>query len=168
MNDNPPEFASKYYFATVTEGVLKGTDVVRLLASSRDTGVNAEIRYSISGGNQHNKFTIDPFSGLVSVAGEIDHERAREYFLTIMAEDGGTPTLNNHATVNITVLDANDNPPIFTLASYSANINEKSPVGRRIISLTATDLDKVSSTTIMFINVVHSIQLITLIIHNRQ
>lgn len=144
MNDNPPEFASKYYFATVTEGVLKGTDVVRLLASSRDTGVNAEIRYSISGGNQHNKFTIDPFSGLVSVAGEIDYERAREYFLTIMAEDGGTPPLNNHATVNITVLDANDNVPIFTLASYSASINEKSPVGRRIITLTATDLDKVS------------------------
>ena len=83
MNDNPPEFASKYYFASVSEGVPLGTDVVRVLATSRDTGVNAEIKYEITGGNQHRRFSIDPASGLVSVAEDIDHEQAREYFITI-------------------------------------------------------------------------------------
>ena len=143
MNDNPPEFASKYYFATITEGGDVGTDVVRVMATSRDIGVNAEISYSIIGGNEHRKFTIDPSTGLVSVSGEIDFERAKEYFLTIQALDGGSPPLSNHATVNITIMDANDNAPIFTQVSYSASINENSPIGSAIVTLTATDLDQV-------------------------
>ena len=88
VNDNPPEFASKLYFASVTEGVPLGTDVVRVLATSRDTGVNAEIKYSISGGNQHRRFSIDPLTGLVSVAADIDHEQARDYFITIQVGQG--------------------------------------------------------------------------------
>ena len=143
VNDNPPEFLSKYYFATITEGVDVGTDVVRVMAASRDIGVNAEISYSIIGGNEQRKFKIEPESGLVSVSGDIDHERAKEYFLTIQAKDGGTPPLSNHATVNITILDANDNAPIFTQVSYSAAINENSPVGSSIVRVTAADLDQV-------------------------
>ena len=143
VNDNPPEFASKYYFATITEGVDIGTDVVRVLATSRDIGVNAEVSYSIIGGNEHRKFAIDPGSGLVSVSGDIDFERAREYFLTIQARDGGSPPLSNHATVNVTIMDTNDNSPIFTQLSYSATVNENSPIGANIVTLTATDLDQV-------------------------
>ena len=120
-----------------------GTDVVRVMATSKDIGVNAEISYSIIGGNEQRKFKIDPLSGLVSVTSDIDHERAKEYFLTIQAKDGGSPPLSNHATVNITILDANDNKPIFTQLSYSASINENSPVGTSIVTVTATDLDQV-------------------------
>ena len=143
VNDNPPEFASKYYFASITEGVDVGTDVVRVMATSRDIGVNAEISYSIIGGNEHRKFAIDSATGLVSVSGDIDFERSKEYFLTIQARDGGSPPLSNHATVNVTIMDANDNAPIFTQVSYTASINENSPVGASIVSLTATDLDQV-------------------------
>ena len=59
VNDNPPEFASKYYFASIREGESVGTDVVRLMASSKDAGVNAEITYSIIGGNEGRKFMIN-------------------------------------------------------------------------------------------------------------
>ena len=143
VNDNPPEFASKYYFASIREGEPVGTDVVQLMASSRDAGVNAEITYSIIGGNEGMKFMIKADTGLVSVAGEIDHERAKEYFLTIQALDGGSPPLSNHATVNISIMDVNDNKPIFTQLSYSAGVGENSPVGSSVITLTATDLDQV-------------------------
>jgi len=142
VNDNPPEFTSKYYFATVAEGVPVGTDVVRLLATSRDFGVNAEITYAIVGGNEHRIFTIDPHSGLVSVAASIDYERSRAFFLTVQARDGGEPPLTNRATVNITVLDVNDNAPVFGQMSYSAAVSESSEVGVGILSLTATDLDQ--------------------------
>ncbi len=144
VNDNPPEFTSKYYFATVAEGVPVGTDVVRLLATSRDIGVNAEITYAIVGGNEHRIFTIEPHSGLVSVAASIDYERSRAFFLTVQARDGGEPPLTNRATVNITVLDVNDNAPVFGQMSYSAAVSESSEVGVGILSLTATDLDQVS------------------------
>jgi protocadherin Fat 1/2/3 len=63
INDNPPEFASKYYYAIVPEINAVGTEVVRVLATSKDTGVNAEITYSIVGGNEHKKFQIHPKSG---------------------------------------------------------------------------------------------------------
>jgi protocadherin Fat 1/2/3 len=144
VNDNPPEFTSKYYFATVAEGVPVGTDVVRLLATSRDIGVNAEISYAIVGGNEHRIFTIEPHSGLVSVAAGIDYERSRAFFLTVQARDGGEPPLTNRATVNITVLDVNDNAPVFGQMSYSAAVSESSEVGVGILSLTATDLDQVN------------------------
>ena len=51
----------------------------------------------------------------------------------------------NQATVNITVMDANDNPPVFTQSSYTATINEKSLVGKEVVVVTATDLDKGSN-----------------------
>ena len=143
MNDNPPQFASKYYFASISEGVDTGTDVVRVMATSRDIGVNAEISYTIIGGNEQRKFSIEQETGLVSVTGKLDYERAKDYFLTIQALDGGTPPLSNHATVNISIMDVNDNKPIFTQLSYSASVTENSPVGSSIVTLTATDLDQV-------------------------
>ncbi len=143
VNDNPPEFTSKYYFATVAENVPLGTDVVRVLATSLDSGVNAEISYSIVHGNQHNKFVIDPTTGFISIAGEIDHERGKDYYLTVQARDGGTPPLYNQAAVNITVMDANDNSPVFSQTSYSARVIETASVGKHIVTLTATDLDQV-------------------------
>ena len=60
VNDNPPEFASRLYFASVKEDVLEQTDVVRVLATSKDSGVNADITYAITAGNEARKFEIDP------------------------------------------------------------------------------------------------------------
>lgn len=63
INDNHPEFAHKYYFASVSERSKPGTAVIRLLATSKDTGVNAEITYSILAGNDDNEFSIHPKYG---------------------------------------------------------------------------------------------------------
>ena len=123
---------------------MLGTEVVRVLATSKDTGLNAEIRYAIRGGNQHNKFTIHPVTGLVSLADDIDYEKAREYLLRVEAQDRGTPPLSSYATVNITVLDANDNAPVFTQAAYTVSVNENAAVGEVLLTLTATDMDQVS------------------------
>ena len=127
----------------MAEGVALGTDVVHVLATSLDAGINAKITYSIVHGNQHNKFRIDADTGLISIAGDIDHERGKEYYLTIQAKDGGVPPLYNQAAVNITVMDANDNSPIFSQSSYSARVIETASVGKQIVTLTATDLDQV-------------------------
>ncbi len=141
VNDNPPEFASKSYFAMVSEDVDVGTDVVRVFAASKDSGVNAEITYSLVGGNEHRKFKIDSKSGVVLVAAPLDYEKSAEYFLTIQAQDGGDPPLSNHATANITVRDVNDNSPVFTQISYAALISESSQIGTEVVTLTAVDAD---------------------------
>ncbi|XP_060526655.1 fat-like cadherin-related tumor suppressor homolog isoform X2 [Cylas formicarius] len=141
INDNPPEFANKYYFATVPEIDAIGTEVVRVLATSKDIGPNAEVFYSIIGGNEHKKFAINKTTGVITIADTLDYERAKDYFLTIQAIDGGIPPLSNIATVNITVTDCNDNAPVFNQASYSARIREDASVGDKILQIVATDLD---------------------------
>lgn len=73
--------------------------------------------------------------GVISIAEQLDYERAKDYFLTIQAVDGGTPPLSNHATVNISVTDSNDNAPIFNQASYSARIREDAQIGDKILQV---------------------------------
>ena len=151
VNDNPPEFASRMYFASVMEDVVSETDVVRVLATSRDSGVNADITYSIVSGNEGRKFEIHPKTGMISVAsGDLDHEVRSTYFLTIQAQDGGDPPLSNHATVNITVQDVNDNAPYFGQLSYNAEINEAAVRGERIIGITASDSDSGENGRVMY------------------
>ncbi|XP_068083906.1 fat-like cadherin-related tumor suppressor homolog [Anabrus simplex] len=141
INDNPPEFTSKYYYARVAEINAVGTEIVRVLATSKDTGVNAEVKYSIVGGNEHRKFEMHPKTGVISIAEQLDYERAKDYFLSIQAIDGGVPPLSNHATVNISVTDSNDNAPIFRQVSYNAKVREDAEIGHLVIQILATDLD---------------------------
>lgn len=135
INDNPPEFASKYYFAVVPEIDAVGTEVVRVLATSKDTGVNADVYYSIFGGNEHKKFAIDNKTGVITIADMLDYERAKDYFLSIQAVDGGTPPLSNMATVNITVTDCNDNAPVFSQVAYSTRTREDAQIGDKILQV---------------------------------
>ncbi|KAL1490534.1 hypothetical protein ABEB36_013210 [Hypothenemus hampei] len=141
INDNPPEFENKYYFASVPEIDAVGTEIVRVQATSKDIGANADVYYSIIGGNEHKKFSINNKTGVIIIADMLDFEKAKDYFLTIQAIDGGTPPLSNVATVNITVTDCNDNAPIFNSVSYSALIKEDAHVGDKIVQIIATDLD---------------------------
>ncbi|XP_076376857.1 FAT atypical cadherin kugelei isoform X4 [Megalopta genalis] len=141
INDNPPEFASKVYSSKVPEIYAVGTEVARVLATSKDTGVNADVYYSIVGGNEHKKFQIDTRTGVITIVEQLDYERARDYFLTIQAVDGGLPPLSNHATVNITVIDSNDNAPIFSEVSYRAAIREDAKIGDKVTKVYANDLD---------------------------
>ncbi|XP_055371961.1 fat-like cadherin-related tumor suppressor homolog [Condylostylus longicornis] len=141
INDNPPEFSTRNYFATVAEISPINLEVTKVLATSRDTGINAEIFYSIVGGNEQRKFQIDRRSGVVAVAGELDFEKTKDYFLTIQAVDGGTPPLSNLATLNISVTDSNDNTPQFLQNTYSARIREDAVSGDKILQVRAIDAD---------------------------
>ena len=47
VNDNPPEFTEKVQHVSVPENTVIGTEIARVLAVSKDEGVNAIIKYSI-------------------------------------------------------------------------------------------------------------------------
>lgn len=59
VNDNPPVFQKQDYAVTVPEDVAVGTELLRVFASSKDIGVNAEIYYNMTTGNELGKFYID-------------------------------------------------------------------------------------------------------------
>ena len=89
INDNSPVFASDSTTKTVPEDEEVGSNVTVVSATDKDSSFNKEIRYSLRGGE--GRFTIDPVSGMVSVAGELDRETKAEYNLQVVAKDRGRP-----------------------------------------------------------------------------
>lgn len=62
------------------------------------------------------------------------------YELIVEARDQGQPRLTGTASVLITVLDKNDNPPHFTRL-FSVNVTENAEIGTFVIRITSSDLD---------------------------
>ncbi|NWW41796.1 PCDGA protein, partial [Panurus biarmicus] len=56
--------------------------------------------------------------------------------------DGGDPARTGTARIRVTVLDANDNAPVFSQAEYTVRVPEDVPVGSVLITVTATDADE--------------------------
>ncbi|XP_064481302.1 fat-like cadherin-related tumor suppressor homolog isoform X2 [Ornithodoros turicata] len=150
VNDNPPEFSRKVYHATVSEAASIGYEVLRVHATSRDSGMNAEITYFLSGGNERGHFTIDAKTGSIEIANPLDYEVVKDYFLTVLARDGGVPALSNQATVNISVTDYNDNPPVFGQQVYNAIVREDAIIGDRIIQVIARDADSPANAIVSY------------------
>ncbi|XP_070553228.1 protocadherin Fat 1-like isoform X2 [Ptychodera flava] len=140
-DDNPPEFEYRDYRASVSEAVSVGHSIIAVLATSRDIGVNAEITYRLTGGNEHGKFRIDPKSGVITVVEPLDFEMASDYYLTVQAVDGGDQPQHDLTTVSINVTDANDNSPIFNQQIYSTEIPEAAQVGDSVLQVMASDVD---------------------------
>uniref|UniRef100_A0A452U7C1 FAT atypical cadherin 1 n=1 Tax=Ursus maritimus TaxID=29073 RepID=A0A452U7C1_URSMA len=150
INDNPPVFEYREYGATVSEDVLIGTEVLQVYAASRDIEANAEITYSIMSGNEHGKFSIDSRTGAIFVIENLDYESSREYYLTVEAADGGTPSLSDVATVSINVTDINDNSPVFSQDTYTAVISEDALLEQSVITVMADDADGPSNSHIRY------------------
>ena len=75
------------------------------------------------------------------VNGFLDREAVPTYSLVIEAVDGGSPPQKGTLTVNVTILDLNDNPPTFDQQRYYATLAENATVGTSVISVAAADPD---------------------------
>ena len=141
VNDNSPVFTSTLYSVSVSESVAVGSQVVQVLAHDRDAGTNAQVRYTISGGNQARIFTINENTGVITLSGSLDFETAEVYNLIVTAQDFGSPSLSSSAFAVITVTDENDNPPIFMPDSDVVEWDEDIPIGTLLYPARATDID---------------------------
>uniref|UniRef100_A0A4W6FZ96 FAT atypical cadherin 3 n=1 Tax=Lates calcarifer TaxID=8187 RepID=A0A4W6FZ96_LATCA len=141
VNDNAPVFQRRDYAITVPEDVAVGTEVLRVLATSADIGLNAEITYSIRSGNELGKFSIDRNRGSISVADDLDFEVCKDYYLTVEAWDSGNPPLSTATMVTIELMDVNDNAPAFSQDIYNVLVSEDASVGQTITRVLAEDLD---------------------------
>ncbi|XP_060803701.1 protein dachsous [Amyelois transitella] len=141
VNDNTPVFAESEYKASVQEAALPGTPVVQVSASDADEAENSEIRYSLLPTPQSDWFTIDERSGLVTTRARVDCETNPMPRLTVVARDRGSPPLSSTATLVVTVLDVNDNEPIFDQSFYNVTVSENEAVGSCILKMSAIDPD---------------------------
>uniref|UniRef100_A0A2K5XDI8 Protocadherin Fat 4 n=1 Tax=Mandrillus leucophaeus TaxID=9568 RepID=A0A2K5XDI8_MANLE len=141
INDNAPKFLKDFYQATISESAANLTQVLRVSASDVDEGNNGLIHYSIIKGNEERQFAIDITSGQVALIGKLDYEATPAYSLVIQAVDSGTIPLNSTCTLNIDILDENDNTPSFPKSTLFVDVLENMRIGELVSSVTATDSD---------------------------
>uniref|UniRef100_A0A669BEY7 Cadherin domain-containing protein n=1 Tax=Oreochromis niloticus TaxID=8128 RepID=A0A669BEY7_ORENI len=145
INDNAPEFSEDLISFEITESAVKGARFLLTEARDADIGTNAVQRYNLQN-NEH--FTINvntdvsgrKHSELVLLK-ELDREKAKELKLVLTAVDGGSPQRSGTAIIHITVLDANDNAPVFSQAVYEASVPENSLLDTVVVTVSATDAD---------------------------
>lgn len=73
--------------------------------------------------------------GAIFIIESLDYESSHEYYLTVEATDGGTPSLSDVVTVNINVTDINDNTPVFSQDTYTAVISEDAILEQSVITV---------------------------------
>lgn len=140
VNDHAPNFSSgSCYPLTIPENNAKAV-IHTVVASDLDAGKNGQITYSITSGNFENKFFIDSSSGELT-ASSLDRESKPRYYLTITAQDHGSPTLKSTCNITVLVEDKNDNDPKFDSPKYSATILENIAVDTSVLKVYASDSD---------------------------
>ncbi|XP_038149789.1 cadherin EGF LAG seven-pass G-type receptor 3 isoform X2 [Cyprinodon tularosa] len=151
VNDNAPQFHSPRYQGTVTEDAPPFTSVLQISATDRDAHANGRVQYTFQNGEDGDgDFTIEPTSGIVRTVRRLDRESVPFYELTAYAVDRGVPPQRTPVHIQVTVLDVNDNAPVFPADDFEVLVKENSAVGSVVAQITATDPDEGSNAQIMY------------------
>lgn len=78
---------------------------------------------------------------MLTTAFPLDHESQEYYILTILALDDGTPALSATQILTVTILDVNDERPVFRKQLYEAAVSENRDPGEFVIKVEAVDRD---------------------------
>ncbi|XP_073083524.1 protocadherin-11 X-linked isoform X2 [Manis javanica] len=139
-NDNAPVFTQPFISISVPENNFPGAQLTKISATDADSGRNAEISYLL-GVDAPSEFNLDYRTGILTAVKKLDREKQEKYSFTVLAKDNGIPHLTTNATVLVTVLDQNDNSPIFTHNEYNFYVPENLPRHGTVGLITVTDPD---------------------------
>uniref|UniRef100_A0A8C9ALV1 Protocadherin Fat 3 n=1 Tax=Prolemur simus TaxID=1328070 RepID=A0A8C9ALV1_PROSS len=141
VNDNPPVFSSDHYNACVYENTATKALLTRVQAVDPDVGINRKVVYSLAD-SADGVFSIDSSSGIVILEQPLDREQQSSYNISVRATDQSPgQSLSSLAIVTITVLDINDNPPVFERRDYLVTVPEDTSPGTQVLSVFATSKD---------------------------
>ncbi|XP_049870904.1 cadherin-89D [Pectinophora gossypiella] len=168
VNDHFPMFKKSWYNFNVEEAQYTRRVLGKVDATDADFGQNANLTYFIQPSSRDIPFEISPLTGVFSVNGELDREREDKYILTVVARDNGQDKkLSSSVSVEVQVLDVNDNAPKFfgydellewkhpeatefsnhnfesvrMIPVYKASLEENAPVGTIVTKVYANDSD---------------------------
>ncbi|XP_069628058.1 cadherin EGF LAG seven-pass G-type receptor 2 isoform X2 [Haliaeetus albicilla] len=151
VNDNAPQFLRDSYQGSVYEDVPAFTSVLQVSATDRDSGLNGRVFYTFQGGDDGDgDFIIESTSGIVRTLRRLDRENVPLYALRAFAVDKGVPAKRTPVEIQVTVLDVNDNPPVFERDEFDIFVEENSPIGLVVARITATDPDEGTNAQIMY------------------
>ncbi|XP_057205182.1 protocadherin beta-16-like isoform X17 [Triplophysa rosa] len=146
INDMSPIFKQNLIKFEIQESSVKGSRYLLEEAHDADIGVNSVQSYTLQS-NDH--FLLNVVTrengrkyGELVLNKELDREQQKEVTLILTAVDGGTPPRSGTVVIHVTVLDANDNAPVFSQAVYKVSLPENSPVDTVVVTVSATDADE--------------------------
>ncbi|XP_012875736.1 PREDICTED: protocadherin gamma-A6 [Dipodomys ordii] len=146
VNDNAPRFLREALEVKILENSAPSSRFLLMEVYDPDVGMNSLQSFKLSS-NSH--FSVDVQSQAqgtkhpeLVLEHALDREVEATYHLVLTAMDGGDPVRSSMAQILVTVLDANDNAPVFTQSIYRVNVPENLPVGTLVLSVNATDQDE--------------------------
>nr|XP_021557779.1 protocadherin alpha-7-like [Neomonachus schauinslandi] len=154
INDNPPVFPATQKNLFISETRALDSHFSLEGASDADIGANALLTYKLSPSEYFslevptNDDQVKPLQLVLKKL--LDREVASELLLVLQATDGGKPELTGSTELHITVLDVNDNAPVFDKAVHRVKLLENSRNGTLVIRLNASDLDEGSNSHILY------------------
>lgn len=144
VNDCAPMFIPRSYSCRVLEDLPIGAVIAWLQTQDPDIGSGGWVRYSLP--NDFNgTFKIQPESGAIKVAKDLDYEKQQFYNLSVVAEDLGFPVkLRSESYLEVEVVDVNENlnKPYFSEFAVRGTVKENSRHGTSVLQVTAQDDDK--------------------------
>ncbi|XP_047209239.1 protocadherin gamma-C5-like isoform X12 [Girardinichthys multiradiatus] len=154
INDNSPNFLSKELSLNIAEIALVGSQFPLESADDPDVGSNSLKSYMLSK-NDCCSLKMKDIEGGVAVPElvlekPLDREKKSVHKILLSALDGGNPVRSGTTQIFITVLDTNDNFPIFEKNLYKISLSENSMIDTVIIKPKATDADEGLNSEIEF------------------
>ncbi|MEQ2219840.1 hypothetical protein XENOCAPTIV_025305, partial [Xenoophorus captivus] len=123
VNDNKPHFTEDTINIFMKENSPTGAVIKTVSAVDADTDQNGQVSYSLVHDNS-NPLPLRSMININSETGEIislqsfNYEELKTFQFKVQATDSGVPPLSSNVTVNVLILDENDNNPTI-LAPYS-------------------------------------------------
>ncbi|XP_053734345.1 protocadherin gamma-A12-like isoform X47 [Synchiropus splendidus] len=141
INDHSPQFQEELINFEIRESADRGARFVIEEAHDADVGQNSVQQYSLRK-NDHFVLMVEGNTIELVLDKELDRETKQQIDLLLTAYDGGSPQRSGTVVIHVTVLDANDNAPVFSQDLYKASLPENSPLDTVVIRVSATDADE--------------------------
>ena len=154
INDNAPFFSKKEYNFHVSESASPGARYSLESAKDPDVAHNAIQTYKLTPPDNFKLNVVSRSDGTKYIEmvlhTSLDREKQEEHKLTLTAFDGGNPQKSGSVKINVVVLDANDNAPVFSQSVYRATVPENASKGTVVLRVSATDNDKAANAELMY------------------
>ncbi|XP_040903714.1 protocadherin beta-16-like isoform X9 [Toxotes jaculatrix] len=146
INDNAPTFEKNEIKFIISESAVVGAKFDLERAMDLDVGTNSLQSYLLKPSDNFLLKLHSQADGTKNVEmvlqKPLDREKDELISLVLTAVDGGEPQMSGTMQILITVLDANDNAPVFTQAIYKGTVAENAAKGTIVTTVSASDADR--------------------------
>ncbi|XP_053541574.1 protocadherin gamma-A11 isoform X10 [Ictalurus punctatus] len=154
INDHAPAFDRKEISIEIPESAAIESLFSLDSAHDPDVGLNALQKYTL---NPTDHFSLKELSRSdgskyveMVLKTYLDREQQEEHKLILTAFDGGSPQKSGTVKITVTVLDVNDNSPVFSQPIYRVSLSENIPKDSLVVTVSATDKDKGSNSEVIY------------------